>query len=1527
MAVIHRLYSEKLGASSVTTFVGNHGEIFYDPASLTLRISDGSTPGGRLMVGGGGSSNTSASDVTYTPGANTSIPGATNLQGAIDALDAGKLNLSGGTMSGELILDGVAPTDANSAIPAWYMEQYVSDFVANGNITSNTIVFDNTGTTLVANNLQDAIVELDATKMDLSGGDMTGPITTNQTVFANNELVSRSFVETYLASSDTYIDSAAFNVGTGVIDLVNTDGNVVSISLDGRYLPLGGGTMTGPLILDGSTSADGNAAVTQNFMETFVSNTIINGGVTSNTVVFNNANTTLTANTVQEAIVELETNKVDKAGDTMTGFLELNADPTANLHAATKQYVDSTVANTIANGGVSSNTVVFNNSNTTIVANTVQEAIEVISANVDTLEATVANLHINDLVDVNTAPVSGDILTWDGAEWINTPFATISANSSNILEHADVAATALAADQFLTYNGTSWTNATAPISQLSDVDATGVTNGQVLSWDGTNFVPFSLPPGTVDTFTSMGVTDANGLITFTKNDTSTYTVDISPYGVKVANDLGDVDTTGVSNGQVLSWDGTNFIPFSLPPGTTDTFTASGAIDGNTGVITFTKNDSATYQVDVSPYTASVPDGTAEAQQLYWLGGEWVATMAAPYVTLPYNPDEASMNAEYVGLGVTMDASAGPRRWWNTTDNTLNVWNGTAWQVINGIDAISDLTDVDTTGALATQALIFDGTEWKPKSLQLNDLTDASTAGAVSGEVLTFNGTVFAPAALPADTRLLAASFNTSDGDFQLNMSTGTNLTVNLDGRYVEKVNGIAPNANGEVTVSFTATETGTLATRPATANDGLIYVVSGDANTSLNGDAYIWSGNTASGSWVEIAPGDQATNDARYVLGGGDTMTGPLILSSDPTNVLGATTKQYVDGLVATSSVYANTVQFDTTTGQFDVILSNNHTFGTSLDGRWVKLAGDTMTGALTLPADPTANLEAATKQYVDAQVLAASTDTFVSSGVANSTSLTLTRNDGNTVVVDMSALEDVRVASGALAANTLTLTMNDASTVDIDLSDLAEDVFVASGAVSGNTLTLTMNDASTVAIDVSNLSDKHVVSGALVANTITLTMSDATTVAIGVGDIDTRIAQAKLVTGSFNTSTGQLSGTYGNGGNFVIADLDGRYVQTVNGVQADSNGNVAVALTETNVGTLAGRPTTANAGVVYIVASDPDANNDGRTFIYDDDTTAWYEVATSDTGANDARYVNTAGDTMNGTLTLAADPTSALEAATKQYVDNNQKFVNAAAFTAASGDLTLTLNDSSTVAANLDGRFVKLAGDTMTGPLVLSADPTADLEATTKQYVDDNLFNVTLAVSSPSSNNNSGDLFFDTTVGAESLYIWDGTQWLNTAGAGAAATGDVVGPASSTNDAIARFDGTTGKLLQDSPANLTDGGYLTTAGLISTEFTRNQGYHLQDFVSSSTATIDVRTKAYHKLTIGTAQTVAFTNTTLGAGSVLSFTLEIVMGGSGSLNWPANVKWAGGTAPTLTPGKTHVVMLSTSDSSTTWLASAITDFA
>tara|TARA_B100001250_G_C19619034_1_gene708502 strand:+ start:124 stop:603 length:480 start_codon:yes stop_codon:yes gene_type:complete len=50
MAAVYRPFPEKLGGQSATSFVGNQGDLFYDPTTATLRVSDGSTSGG-IVVG------------------------------------------------------------------------------------------------------------------------------------------------------------------------------------------------------------------------------------------------------------------------------------------------------------------------------------------------------------------------------------------------------------------------------------------------------------------------------------------------------------------------------------------------------------------------------------------------------------------------------------------------------------------------------------------------------------------------------------------------------------------------------------------------------------------------------------------------------------------------------------------------------------------------------------------------------------------------------------------------------------------------------------------------------------------------------------------------------------------------------------------------------------------------------------------------------------------------------------------------------------------------------------------------------------------------------------------------------------------------------------------------------------------------------------------------------------------------------------------------------------------------------------
>jgi len=47
---VYRLFVEKLGGTSPSQFVGDEGEVFYDPNIKVLKISDGVTPGGNVIV-------------------------------------------------------------------------------------------------------------------------------------------------------------------------------------------------------------------------------------------------------------------------------------------------------------------------------------------------------------------------------------------------------------------------------------------------------------------------------------------------------------------------------------------------------------------------------------------------------------------------------------------------------------------------------------------------------------------------------------------------------------------------------------------------------------------------------------------------------------------------------------------------------------------------------------------------------------------------------------------------------------------------------------------------------------------------------------------------------------------------------------------------------------------------------------------------------------------------------------------------------------------------------------------------------------------------------------------------------------------------------------------------------------------------------------------------------------------------------------------------------------------------------------
>ena len=100
-------------------------------------------------------------------------------------------------------------------------------------------------------------------------------------------------------------------------------------------------------------------------------------------------------------------------------------------------------------------------------------------------------------------------------------------------------------------------------------------------------------------------------------------------------------------------------------------------------------------------------------------------------------------------------------------------------------------------------------------------------------------------------------------------------------------------------------------------------------------------------------------------------------------------------------------------------------------------------------------------------------------------------------------------------------------------------------------------------------------------------------------------------------------------------------------------------------------------------------------------------------------------------------------------------------------------------------------------------------------------------------------------------------------------------------------------------------------------------GTYAQNIVAVSALDIDCGSGNYFTKTINGAST--FTVSNIPASRSYSFTLELTHT-SGAITWFSNVEWPGGTAPTLTTGKTHLFMFVTDDGGTRWRASSLINY-
>jgi len=174
-----------------------------------------------------------------------------------------------------------------------------------------------------------------------------------------------------------------------------------------------------------------------------------------------------------------------------------------------------------------------------------------------------------------------------------------------------------------------------------------------------------------------------------------------------------------------------------------------------------------------------------------------------------------------------------------------------------------------------------------------------------------------------------------------------------------------------------------------------------------------------------------------------------------------------------------------------------------------------------------------------------------------------------------------------------------------------------------------------------------------------------------------------------------------------------------------------------------------------------------------------------------------------------------------------------------------------------------------------------------------------------PSDDGNSGQVL--TTDGS------GGLSWTSNG------NGDVVGPASATDDAVVRFDGTTGKLIQnsavtiaDTTGNITGGTYnkvTITAPASGSTLTVADGKTLTANSTLTLAGTDAKTLTVNaSLTLsGTDSTVmtfpATSTTVAGLGIAQTFTQDQTIAGNLTLNGQGDVRFADGDSSNTSRGR------------------------
>ncbi len=319
--------------------------------------------------------------------------------------------------------------------------------------------------------------------------------------------------------------------------------------------------------------------------------------------------------------------------------------------------------------------------------------------------------------------------------------------------------------------------------------------------------------------------------------------------------------------------------------------------GTSDILFPTQNAVKTY-VDAAVATTAITDGSITESKI---------------ISVSTNKLTGLVAIANGGTGASTIASAKTNFALNNVDNTADINKPISTLTQAALDVKENAANKSATTTLGTSDVLFPTQKavktYVDAAIATTAIADGSITDAKIISIAASKLTGVVPVANGGTGSATLSSGYVKAGASQF--TTTSTIPVSDVVGAIKKVNGISPDANGDLVLTLSLTYTGVYnggnfsATVPTPANSN-IYIVSSDPTSANNGRTFIYDGAV----WREITA-NQASTDARYLRLDGGTLVGDLTVAATkkitltdlPTSSTDAANKSYVDAAVAGATI------------------------------------------------------------------------------------------------------------------------------------------------------------------------------------------------------------------------------------------------------------------------------------------------------------------------------------------------------------------------------------------------------------------------------------------------------------------------------------------------------------------------------------------------------------------------------------------------------------------------------------------------